>query len=345
MTEPEQKDLAEVVDGSVEEYMPPREEMVLRDPGDAHERFMVLDAHDVAMMVEWAQSSALRRWVYDIPGVGMGLTIHAVQDITQAMNWRGKCRIGTVPETLKVERITEDLGNNGPEPLWDATIFARDAITGAELPGAAMEPLMMKLTDSKAKEWRRKGRTVPEDGRVFDVFSKTKAIQKATRNALAAFIPEEVEQTVIAMFASDASRVERIRTEAEAKVAELAPALTDERATAQVQKARVLYADIRELHGGRGKVAVTPGQFNAWVNSAQHSHDRLDDLLKHLEHLRESLPAQLAAQALQEQAVDSALQVACPACEASPRQFCRGVRGSHRERVAVRLAQLQGAGS
>jgi hypothetical protein len=55
---------------------------------------------------------------------------------------------------------------------------------------------------------------IPEDNAIFDVFSRTKAIKKATRNALAAFIPEEVEQTIIAMFEKDPSRVERIQTEA-----------------------------------------------------------------------------------------------------------------------------------
>jgi hypothetical protein len=60
---------------------------------------------------------------------------------------------------------------------------------------------------------RKAGMKIPEDNAIFDVFSRTKAIQKATRNALAAFIPEEIEQTVIAMFEKDPSRVERIQTE------------------------------------------------------------------------------------------------------------------------------------
>ena len=42
---------------------------------------MVLDDHDVRMLLEQVESSALRRWIYDMPdGMGgrtMGLTVHA----------------------------------------------------------------------------------------------------------------------------------------------------------------------------------------------------------------------------------------------------------------------------
>jgi hypothetical protein len=113
-----------------------------------------------------------------------GLTIHAVQDITQRMNWTGKARIGVLPETLEVERITADEGD-GEEPFWVATIFARDEVTGAMLPGSAMEPQRMKLKDSTANAKRRDGEKIPEDNKIFDRFSRQKAIQKATRNALA----------------------------------------------------------------------------------------------------------------------------------------------------------------
>ncbi len=328
------------IDEAVEDYLPSGVDLVLRDPDDAHEVAVVLDAHDVASMVQWAQENALRKWVYQLPDGTMGLTVHAVQDIVQQMNYRHGLGIGLMPETLTVERIVEDLGSVGPEPLWSARVFARDR-AGLVLPGVSMEPVYMQLTEKTARKWREKGKQVPEDRRVFDVFSQTKAVNKAYRNALGAFIPEEVEQTVIAMYASDPRRVERIRTEQEQRTVDLPPALTDERAQAQVARARELYAQIRELHGGRGKIVVTPGKFHAWVTAAQHDHGRLDDLIAHLQELLETLPAQLAAQALKEQAVDSAREVACPKCEARPRQFCQGVRGSHAERVAVRLEQLR----
>lgn len=326
------------------DYMPAREELVLRDPDDEHERFMVLDAHDVAAMTTWAQESALRKWVYALPDGKTGLSIHGVQDVVQQMNWRGKCRIGIVESSLSVEQVSADEGN-GEEPFWVATVFARDDVTGASLPGSAMEPQRMTLKRSTADAKRREGKQIPEDNKVFDRFSRTKAINKATRNALAAFIPEEIEQTIIAMYSNQASRVERIRTEAEAKVADLPPALVDEAAKAKVAQARETYRQISELHGGRGKVRMTPGHFNAYLTAAQHDHERLDDFLSYLAERLEHMPAELEAEALQEQAVDSAREVACPSCGAERRRFCQGIRGSHRERVAARLEQLKAEAS
>jgi hypothetical protein len=104
------------------------------------------------------------------------------------------------------------------------------------------------------------------------------------------FIPEEIEQTVIAMFVKDPSRVERIRTEAEAKVAELPPPLDDEEAKALIAECEAVYDEIRELGGGRGKVKLTPGTFNAWLLQSQHDHGALRRMLEYLEERREQIP-------------------------------------------------------
>jgi hypothetical protein len=110
---------------AIEEYIPGPAELAVIDPADRHEVMVRMDEHDVRMLMERVQSSALRKWVYVLPDGGEeGLTVHAVQDITQTMNWSGKCRIGVLPETLEVEQITADAGN-GDEPFWVATIFAR----------------------------------------------------------------------------------------------------------------------------------------------------------------------------------------------------------------------------
>jgi hypothetical protein len=280
-------ELAEAVD----EVLPSSRELAVVDPSDEHEVFLRMDDHDVRLLLDQIQSSALRKYVYELSRGNekiRGLTVHAVQDIVQRINWTGKAKIGVVPETLTVERITENAGN-GEEPFWVATIFARDEITGSSLPGSSMEPVYMSLRKSTADRKRADGVKIPEDNKVFDSFSRWKAIQKATRNALAGFIPEEIEQTVIAMFAKDPSRVQRIQTEAEARVAELPPALTDDRAKEQIAKARELYESIREIGGGRGKVDFTPGHFNAYLTAAQHDHDRLDDLLGYLAQRRADL--------------------------------------------------------
>jgi hypothetical protein len=275
----------------IEEYIPGPAELAVIDAGDRHEAMVRMDEHDVRMLLERVQSSALRKWVYVLPDGSKGLTVHAVQDITQTMNWSGKCRIGVLPETLTVEQITADAGN-GPEPFWVATIFAKDNVTEAVLPGSSMEPQRMRLRQSTADRKRKAGAKIPDDNAIFDVFSRTKAIQKATRNALAAFIPEQVEQTIIAMFEKDPSRVEKIQTEAEARVAELPPPLTDDKAKALVAEARLIDDRIRELGGGQGKVLLTPGMFHAYLANAEHSHERLEDFLGYLRDREEKITAQ-----------------------------------------------------
>lgn len=279
----------------IEEFIPGPAELAVIDASDRHEVMVRMDEHDVRMLLERVQSSALRKWVYVLPDGTKGLTVHAVQDIVQTMNWSGKCRIGVLRDSggrpvVEVEQITADAGN-GDEPFWVATTYAIDEQTGMVLPGSSMEPQRMRLRASTADRKRKAGMKIPEDNAIFDVFSRTKAIQKATRNALAAHIPEQVEQTVIAMFERDPSRVELIRTEAETRVAEMPPPLADERAVAQTAKARAIYDEIRELGGGRGKVDVTPGMFHAYLTAAAHDHDRLDDFIGWLEGRRAEVAA------------------------------------------------------
>jgi hypothetical protein len=321
---------------------------VVSDPADQHEVMVRMDEADVQMLLTWAQGAALRRWVYALPGnKGEGLTVHATQDVIQRMNWTGKTKVGLLLDAngkpvLDVEVIEADEGN-GLEPFWVATAYARDEVTGAVLPGASMEPQWMKLKDYTAGQKRKEGKVIREDNKVFNRFSRSIAIQKATRNALAAFIPEEIKQTVIAMFVGDPQRVQRIRTEAEVKVAELPPPLDDEEARALIARAEEVYAEIRELGGGRGKIKMTPGTFNAWKLQAQHSHDRLRDFITYLEERREQIPVELQRDDEEREAVESANDVACPACEQPAGRFCKGIRGAHGERVRARLEQIRGA--
>jgi hypothetical protein len=261
-------------------------EVVVVDPTDRHEVMVAMDAHDVAMLLERAQSSALRKWVYVLPD-SKGLTVHAVQDLIQQMNWSGKARIGVMPETAEFERITEDAGY-GPEPFWQATIAARDEVTGQMWMGTSSEPVYMRLKPATADQKRKRGMKIPEDNRIFDPFSRSKALQKAQRNATGAFIPEQVEQAIIAMFENDPSRVERIRTEQEAALEALPAPLDDDEARDLIRKAESVYD---EIVWPEARVEFPPGTFAAWKLQAQHSHDRLRDLIVYLEKRRDELKA------------------------------------------------------
>lgn len=273
---------------AIEEFIPGPAELAVLDPSDQHEVMVRMDEHDVRMLLERVQSSALRKWVYKLPyGGGEGLTVHAVQDITQMMNWTGRCRIGVLPETLEVEQITADAGN-GDEPFWVATVFARDEQTGMAMPGTAMEPQRMKLRSDTAAKKRKAGAKIPEDNTIFDVFSRTKAINKAYRNALAAFIPEQVEQTIIAMFEKDPSRVEMIRTEAQQRMEELPPPLEDDEAVALLARSREVQDEIAAI-GPEAAAECPPGLVGSYRLQAQHSHDLLRDFIAWLEQRRDEL--------------------------------------------------------
>jgi hypothetical protein len=333
-------DESEVVSGEVEpspELAPavdeklPDVQLAVRDPSDQHEVMLRMDDHDVQMLLREVQGAALRKWVYELKGNrGIGLTIHAVQDITQRMNWTGKARIGLLLDArgvpvVETEQVEADEGH-GPEPFWQATAYAKDEVTGMVLPGASMEPQNMRLRGGGTK---------------FDRFARWKAIQKATRNALGGFIPEEIEQTVIAMFAKDPSRVERIRTEAEQKMAEMPPPLDDDEARALIAEAEAIYDRISELGGGQGKIKLTSGTFGAYKLNAQHSHDRLRDMIAWLRQREEQIPVELAREAEEREAIDTAVEVACPKCGAAATKFCKGIRGSHGERVQARLGEIR----
>lgn len=341
---------------AVRDFLPEKGELVLRDPSDQHEVAVVMDAHDVQMMLDRAQSSALKKWVYELPDGTRGLTVDAVQDITQQMNWTGRARLGILPDTLEVERITEDLGN-GPEPLWMATCFAEDAATGAKLPGTSMEPVYMVLTEKTARKWRERGKKVPDDRRVFDIYSRTKAINKAYRNALAAFIPEELEQTIIGMFANDPSRVEKIRTEAQAQVEEMPPPLDTPEAKALRERCDELYTEIKELGGGQGRVKFPPGQYAAWMLRSQHEIARLESFIEYLEQRLAEIPVEIKAEAEEREARDTVLDATCPLCGQGKSWRCAQLdkagekvlrddkpvlmNAPHQERLVARLAEIR----
>jgi hypothetical protein len=288
-------ELAEAVDAAVGSA-----ELVVADPLNRHEALVAMDANDVKALItdlaEQAQANAMRKWVYKLPDGTLGLSVHGVQDIAQRMNWTGKCAIKVLPETLTVKERRADAGN-GPETFFVATIFAEDARTGAIQPGVSTEPEYLQLKKATANKKREKGQRIPEDDRIFDVFAETKAVSKASRNAQAAFIPEEVEQAVLAMASQNPQLVERIQTEAEAKVAELPPPLDTPEAHELETQCATIYAEIRELGGGKGKVALTPARYQGAMMQSRHSIEALKAARAWLEQRREEIAAHYAQEA------------------------------------------------
>jgi hypothetical protein len=284
----------ELTPEQVQDYLPDTAALVVRDPHDSDEVFRVLDAHDEQMILQEAQRRLLKASLYDFPQGGqriVDLSYQGVNELVRLMNATGRCKIAVDPSSLTVETIVEDAGN-GPEPFLVATVYARDAVTGYGQFGTSSEPQRLRLKKSTADKRRRNGERIPEDDTIFDVFARAKAVNKAQRNALKVFIPEEIRQTLIAQYAGDVSRVQRVQTEQEQKMLELPPPLTDERALALSAKADEVYDRIRELGGGRGKVEFPPGQYAAWKLQAVHSHELLEKLVDYVEKREGEIAAQ-----------------------------------------------------
>jgi hypothetical protein len=244
--------------------------------------FRVLDRHDEAQILEEMQSRVLDVTLYDFPGEGgsrqVDLSYKGVREVIHLMTRTGKVRIRVIPGSLSVVEVFE----NG-EPHYVADVWAEDTVTGEAYSGSSSQPKLMKLTDKTAKKWRAKGRDVPDDRKVWDSFARTKAINKAERNALGKFVPEPLRQVLIAQYLKDPKRIDVIRAGAGAEqMAELPPPLADERADAQRAEARELYDRIKGFAPGGVAVGLTPAAFNQWMTRTEHSHERLDDFLTFL---------------------------------------------------------------
>lgn len=310
--EPDEAVDAEVVDESGSTVLATREDVVaaIEDAlgsqeiapltRDKHEGLVAMDARDAAAfvggLVRQAQEANLgKRWVYKLPGTGgSGLTVDAVQDITQQMNWTGRCRISLLPETLQVEIIQADEGR-GTEPFWVATVFAVDEMTGQKHVGTSMEPQSMHLKPGTAKAKREAGAKIPEDNRIFDKFARAKAINKAERNAEEKHIPEVVKLTLIAMAEKNPGLVETIRTPVEEKIAALPAPLDTPEAAELREECEAIYLELGALDGGKGRLVIPPGRYNGAMMNSQHDMVMLRSTKAWLEDSRDRLRAKVEA--------------------------------------------------
>jgi hypothetical protein len=270
-------DVGDVVDGQVteeeaEEFKPSGSELVVRDPGDEHEIFRVLDAHDEQQIIEEFQRRALDVMLYDFTQGGkqlIDLSYAGVNEAIRLMNSTGKVKIAVDRDAFggrgfDEQVVTEDAGN-GPEDFYVVTVYARDEVTGYGQFGTSSEPKLQRLKNGKTR---------------WDVFARTKALNKAQRNALKTMIPEQLRQTLIAQYKGDDVALKRIKAGAgAAAVAELPPPLTDPEAEALKARAREVYQEIRKV----SPTAMLPAVFHAYLSRAEHSMDRLRDYVAYLE--------------------------------------------------------------
>jgi hypothetical protein len=212
-----------------------------------------------------------------------------------------------------------------------------------------MEPQWLRLTPETVARYEKESKRVMEGGRVFDRFSRAKALNKAQRNALEKHIPEIVKATIIAMAAGRPELVERIQSEREAKVAQLPAPLATPEAEVLRAECEAIYDEIKELEGGQGKIAFTPGMFASWMLQSQHAIDALERFKTYLVEQRELLPDRIRRERLDREAAESVLVVKCPSCGAASKRRCVDAKHEPKrdcpERHPARRAQLEEASS
>lgn len=269
-------------DGRDPPEQPSGTDLVVRDATDRQEVVSVVDRHDEALIVEELQRRSLKVMLYSFPMDGSDVTdlsYLGVNEAVRVMNDSGKWQVTIDPDRLACESVTEDLGD-GPEPCWQATVYAVNQMTGYGQFGTYTQPKRIKLKDAASvKRQQNKGRHVDDDKRMADKFARQKAVNKAQRNALRVHIPETMRQTVIAQYQGDPERIRRIEVGAGAEqLAKLPPPLTDERSDQQREQARAVFDEIRDVN----PLWIAPAVFHAYLARAEHDHDRLDEFIAYL---------------------------------------------------------------
>jgi hypothetical protein len=264
---------ADVTVEEAEDYKPSGAELVVADPREPEGVFVVFDRHDEQQIIEEFQRRALKVMLYDFEQGGaklIDLSYAGVNEAIRLMNSTGKCRIHIDKDSLRVETVTEDRGN-GHEEFYVATVFATDDVTNFGEFGTSAEPKLMRLRNGKTK---------------WDIFARTKAINKAQRNALKTMIPEALRQTIIAQYKGDATAIRQIQAGAGAEsLAELPPPLNTPEAEERKAEARKIYDEIRE----KEPTKLLPAVFHNYMVRAEHSLERLDDFLEFLRGIREEV--------------------------------------------------------
>lgn len=274
--------------GEAEDFKPPASELVALDEQDV---FRAMDRADEELILDELMGRQLGVMVYSFPQDGKKLTdlsYAGVAEGVRTLNARGMAKIRIAPVPPVIEEFVQD-----GRPMVRVMVYGEDQLTGGGDWGTAVEPTRMKLKKATADKRRTKGEQIPEDDTVFDKFAVTKALSKAQRNALKPLLPVEIVQALVAQFEGNEARVRRIRVGTGGNIADLPPALADDEAGEQLEKIRSLYGELKEL----SRLVLPPGKFNAYLTQVQHSHERMDEFIAHLEQLIVETQERLAAEA------------------------------------------------
>lgn len=242
-------------EGSPDAYRPPEVALAVdtRDPSDV---YRAMDRADEELILDELMGRAIDTMVYSFNQDGKlltDLTVSGVNETVRLMNERGGTQIGISNQTPIVDEFRE-----GEKDYYRVLVFARDArFPESGRWGTAVEPKLMTLKSGKTK---------------WDKFALTKALNKAQRNALRAFIPEDFRQHVIALYLGQ-GKVKELKPLGGGRVAELPPALQDEKADQLRSEIHEAYKELQSIN----RLRMPPARFNAFLTKAEtDSHERME---------------------------------------------------------------------
>lgn len=261
----------EVVDVQVVEDVAPAEHPPADQLSDeaARDQYRAMALADEQQVVDEMQGRALDVMVYSFQPKGSnapvtGLSWKGIREVVRTLNARGYTRLKIAKEP---KPVFEDVLTEEGDPAWQVAVYAEDERNGGGSWGVAAQPKAMKL---------RNGSTKP------DPFAKTKALSKAQRNALESLLPAQLVEALKAQYHGE-GRVKMLPGTISDAPSDRPPPLTDDRAKDQIATCRSVFDEIKRLN----RLLLPPGKFNVLIRGAEHDHGRLDDLIEHLESLRD----------------------------------------------------------
>lgn len=246
---------------------PPSDQLAPINDAAARDMYRAMALADEQQIVDELQGRALDVMVYSFPMDGKpatGLSWKGIREVVRTLNARGFTRLRISPSHRP---HFEDVLTEEGDPAWEVHVYAEDERNGGGAWGVAAQPKQMKL---------RNGSTKP------DPFAKTKALSKAQRNALESLLPAQLVEALKAQYHGE-GRVKMLPGTISDAPSDRPPPLTDDRAKDQIATCRSVFDEIKRLN----RLLLPPGKFNVLVRDAEHDHGRLDDLIAHLESLRD----------------------------------------------------------
>lgn len=257
-------------------------ELVPQYPEDV---WRAMSAADEAQLVQELSGSATSSLLYGFQQGGkqvIGLSAAGVSEAARQMCARGlgKPHVTANPapifETIEIE-VGKGSKSEGKEDTEmqagiSCLVYAEDTMSGAGAWGHAQQPDRMRVKVRGKFEFKQ------------DSFAKTKALSKASRNALERLLPLSLVEALKAQY--QGSSIQYLPG-ADPTAEERPPALTDVKASDTTNAIRAEFEGLKRDRKDWASV-MSPARFNSYLASCAHSHQRLDDFLDHIKELRSS---------------------------------------------------------